>query len=160
MAKLRFFLISLRASRWLANSSASMSAVFASRRLLYYFHICVLVNEVANFFRVDMMTPITEEDPLWLLKSSFPFPFWMIVLALSQPMGRVTSSIAASLEEINTSIVDGASDLALHLGWYLTASHQWKHLTSTPVRFLYHYFAISRTMPSSAPLCLFKDSWL
>jgi hypothetical protein len=38
-------------------------------------------------------------------------------------MGRVTSSsVPASLEETNASIVDGASDLALHLGWYLTPS--------------------------------------
>jgi hypothetical protein len=38
--------------------------VFASRSSLYYFHICALVNEVPNFFRADMMPPITEEDPL------------------------------------------------------------------------------------------------
>jgi hypothetical protein len=30
--------------------------------LLYCFHICALVNEVSNFFRVDMMAPIEEED--------------------------------------------------------------------------------------------------
>jgi hypothetical protein len=138
-----------------------MSAVFTVRSLLYCFHICALVNEVLNFFRLDMMPPIAEEDPLWLLESSFPFLFCAAVLALSRPMGRVTSSsVPASLEETNTSIVDGASDLALHLGWYLTPSHQWKHLNSAPVRFLYHCFVISRTMASSALLCLFEDSWL
>jgi hypothetical protein len=41
-----------------------MSTVFAVRSLLYYFHICALVNEVANFFRVDMMPPIVEKDLL------------------------------------------------------------------------------------------------
>jgi hypothetical protein len=34
------------------------------RSLLYCFYICALVNEVSNFFRVDMMSPIVEEDPL------------------------------------------------------------------------------------------------
>jgi hypothetical protein len=101
-----------------------MSAVFVSRSLLYCFHIYALINEVPNFFRVDMMPPIAEEDPLWLLESSFPFPFRVAILALSWPMGWVTSSsVPASFEETNASIVDGASDLALHLGWYLTASH-------------------------------------
>jgi hypothetical protein len=52
-------------------------------------------------------------------------------------MRRVTSfSVSASLEEINASIVDGASDLILHLRWYLIASHKWKRLNSAPVRFL------------------------
>jgi hypothetical protein len=37
-----------------------MSAVFASQNLLYCFHICALVNEVTNFFRVDMIPPIVE----------------------------------------------------------------------------------------------------
>jgi hypothetical protein len=32
--------------------------------LLYYFHIRALLNEVFNFFRVDIMTPIMEEDSL------------------------------------------------------------------------------------------------
>jgi hypothetical protein len=41
-----------------------MSVVFTSWSLLYCFHICALVNEVPNFFRVDMMLPITKEDPL------------------------------------------------------------------------------------------------
>jgi hypothetical protein len=46
-------------------------------------------------------------------------------------MGQVTSSsVPASLKETNTSIVDGASDLALYLGWYLIASHQWKRLNT------------------------------
>jgi predicted hydrolase (HD superfamily) len=46
-------------------------------------------------------------------------------------MRQVTSSsISASLKETNTSIVDEASDLALHLGWYLTAFHQWKRLNT------------------------------
>jgi hypothetical protein len=41
-----------------------MSTVFAMQSLLYCFHICTLVNEVPNFFRVDMMSPIAEEDTL------------------------------------------------------------------------------------------------
>jgi hypothetical protein len=41
-----------------------MSAVFIVWSLLYYFHIYALVNELPNFFRVDMITPIAEEDPL------------------------------------------------------------------------------------------------
>jgi thiosulfate reductase cytochrome b subunit len=41
-----------------------MSTVFVSWSLLYCFYIYVLVNEVANFFRVDMIPPIEEEDPL------------------------------------------------------------------------------------------------
>jgi hypothetical protein len=41
-----------------------MSAVFTSQSLLYYFHIYALVNEMTNFFRVDIMPPNTEEDPL------------------------------------------------------------------------------------------------
>jgi hypothetical protein len=46
------------------NSSASMFAVERSRSLLYCFHVYALVNEVLNFFRVDMMPPILEEDSL------------------------------------------------------------------------------------------------
>jgi hypothetical protein len=42
----------------------SMSMMFASQSLLYCCHICAILNEVPNFFRVDMMPPITEEDPL------------------------------------------------------------------------------------------------
>jgi hypothetical protein len=41
-----------------------MSTVFTEWSLLYCFHIYVLVNEVPNFFRVDMVPPIGEEDPL------------------------------------------------------------------------------------------------
>jgi hypothetical protein len=102
-----------------------MSTVFVSRSLLYCFYIYALVNEVSNFFRVDMMPPIEEEDPLWVLEPSFSFPFRATVFVLSWPMGWITSSsIAASLEETNVSIMDVASDLALYLGWCLTAFHQ------------------------------------
>jgi hypothetical protein len=73
--KVEIFLISLRTSRRLANSSVSMPAVFASRSLLYWFHICGLVNEVPNFFKVDMIPPIAEKESLWLLEPSYPFPF-------------------------------------------------------------------------------------
>jgi hypothetical protein len=97
----------------------SMSVVFVVRSLLYCFHIRALVNEVHNFFRVDMMSPIVEKDPLLLLESSFPFPYRVTVLTLSQSMARVTSSLVpTSLEEANAFIVDEASDFALHLGWY------------------------------------------
>jgi hypothetical protein len=41
-----------------------MSAVFTAWSLLYYFYIRVLVNEVHNFFRVDMIAPIAKEDPV------------------------------------------------------------------------------------------------
>jgi hypothetical protein len=41
-----------------------MSMVFVSRSLLYCFYIYTLVNEVSNFFRVDMISTITEEDSL------------------------------------------------------------------------------------------------
>jgi hypothetical protein len=41
-----------------------MFAVFASRSLLYRLHIYALVNDVPNFFRVDIMPPITEEGLL------------------------------------------------------------------------------------------------
>jgi hypothetical protein len=44
-------------------------------------------------------------------------------------MGWVTSSsVSTSSEETNASIMNGASDLALHLGWYLTPSYQCKRL--------------------------------
>jgi phosphoribosyl-ATP pyrophosphohydrolase len=73
-------------------------------------------------------------------------------------MGQVTSSsVAASLEERNGSVVDEAADLALHLSWCLTASHQWRRLNSEPVQFLYRYFVVLRTMALSAPLCLEED---
>jgi hypothetical protein len=41
-----------------------MFAVEQFQSLLYCFHICVLLNEVLNFLRVDMMSPIAEEDSL------------------------------------------------------------------------------------------------
>jgi hypothetical protein len=60
-------------------------------------------------------------------------------LALSQPMGRVTSSLFAGLlKEIYGLVVDEPANFALHLGWCLTASHWWKRLNSKPlVLFLY-----------------------
>jgi hypothetical protein len=39
-----------------------MSVVFASQNLLYFFHICTLVNEVSNYFRVDMMPEVEGMD--------------------------------------------------------------------------------------------------
>jgi hypothetical protein len=39
-----------------------MSVVFASQNLLYFFHICTLVNEVSNYFRVDMMLEVEGMD--------------------------------------------------------------------------------------------------
>jgi hypothetical protein len=47
-----------------------MSMVFTSRSLLYCFHIGVLVNEVSNFFRVNMIPPITEKDSRLQLRAS------------------------------------------------------------------------------------------
>jgi hypothetical protein len=41
-----------------------MFMVERSQSLLYCFYICVIVNDVLNFLRVDMMPPIAEEDPL------------------------------------------------------------------------------------------------
>jgi hypothetical protein len=41
-----------------------MFAVKRSRSLLYCFHICVLSNEMFNFFKVDIMPPIAEEDSI------------------------------------------------------------------------------------------------
>jgi hypothetical protein len=38
-----------------------MFVVEQSQSLLYCFRICALVNEVLNFLRVDMMSPIAEE---------------------------------------------------------------------------------------------------
>jgi hypothetical protein len=35
-----------------------------SLSLLYCFHTYALANEVLNFFRVDIMSPTTEEDSL------------------------------------------------------------------------------------------------
>jgi hypothetical protein len=61
MVKLISFLISLRASRWLINSSASISVVFTSQSLLYCFHICTLVNEVNYFFRVAWCHPLRKK---------------------------------------------------------------------------------------------------
>jgi hypothetical protein len=147
--------ISLRASRWLINVSSSMSTVERSRNLLYYFHVCALVNEVINFLRVDIMPSIMEEDSLWLFKHSFPFPFRAAALALSQLMGWVTSpSVVWSLKEINESVVDEPADFALQFGWCLTTSHQWRRLNSYSIWFLYRYFAVSITIASSVPLCL------
>jgi hypothetical protein len=60
-----------------------MFAVERSRSLLYYFHICALVNEKINFLRVDMVPPIVEEESLQLFEPSFPFPFRAVSLALS-----------------------------------------------------------------------------
>jgi hypothetical protein len=70
----------------------------------------------------------TEEDSLWLLESSFPFPFHTVALTISRPIGRVTSSVVRSLDERNRFVVDGPADLVLYLGWCRTASHQWSHL--------------------------------
>jgi hypothetical protein len=47
-----------------------MSTVFTSRSLLYCFHIGALVNEVSNFFRVDMIPPIADEDSRLQLRTS------------------------------------------------------------------------------------------
>jgi hypothetical protein len=89
-----------------------MSVVFTSWSLLYCFYIYILVNEVSNLFRVDMIAPIEEENPLSLLEPFFPSPFRATVLALSRSMGCViSSSVAPSLEETNASIVDGYSTL-------------------------------------------------
>jgi hypothetical protein len=41
-----------------------MFTVEQSLNLFHYFHSCTLVNEVLNFFRVDIMPPTTEEDSL------------------------------------------------------------------------------------------------
>jgi hypothetical protein len=92
----------------------------------------------------------------------FPFPFCVAALTLSRPMGRViSSSVTGSLEEIRGSGVDEPTDFALHLGWCLTTSHQWKRLNSEPlVLFLHCSFLVSRTMALSALLYLQEASWL
>jgi hypothetical protein len=72
-----------------------MSAVFAVRSLLYCFHICTLVNEVANFFRVGMMPPI-------------PFPF---------PHGRLGSISTNGTSHLLLGSSLTRRDKCIHCGW-------------------------------------------